>query len=102
MNRLGSSRRRRPNSSPAQRAQWLARFEQSGLSQQAFAQEHGINLFTFRKWVEGQRRPAQPVRPPAPPLREVSLGQVLGQPPWLAEVQRPDGLIVRLGAPALP
>ena len=33
-----------------------------------------------------------------PPLREVHLGPVLGQSHWVAEVQRPDGLLVRLSA----
>jgi hypothetical protein len=35
-------------------------------------------------------------------LREVKMGQMLGQPQWLAEVQHSDGRIMRLSATARP
>lgn len=99
---------RRPNSTLAERARWVRRFEHSGLSQPAFAKRHGINLFTLRKWLEGQR-PAPSLKKktfprrkiPAPGLREVSLGSVLGAK-WAAEIILPSGVTVRLSAEAAP
>lgn len=97
---------RRPHSTPGERAQWAARFQRSGLSQKAFAQRHDLNVFTLRKWLEGQ--------PPSPrrtarlrrkilvaPLREISLGQMLGSS-WVAEVSLSSGTTIRLGAQAAP
>jgi hypothetical protein len=42
------------------------------------------------------------VRTATPLLREISWAPLHGQPSWVAEVQRPDGLTLRLSAPALP
>jgi hypothetical protein len=99
---------RRPNSTLAERARWAARFRRSGLSQSAFAKRHDLNLFTLRKWLEGQR-PAPSLKKktfprrkiPALALREISLGSVLGAK-WAAEIILPSGVTVRLGAEAAP
>ena len=93
-----SGSRRRPRTTAQERTQWVQRFERSGLSRREFALRHGLVLSTLVRWLAHQ--PLASVLTPL--LREVSLGQVLGQPQWIAEVQRPDGLTVRLSATALP
>lgn len=89
---------RRHRTTAAERAAWVRRFEQSGLTRGEFAQRHGLGRSTLDRW----RRQRASVPPALPPLHEVSLAPLLGQLPWSAEVQRPDGLTLRLSAAALP
>lgn len=80
---------------------WLQRLERSGLCAADFARRHGLGLSTLMRWKAQQHLVPTPATS-APLLREVNLRQILGQPQWLAEVQRPDGLTVRLSAAGLP
>jgi transposase-like protein len=92
-----TNRARRPNSTRAQRANWVRRLRQSGLSQQAFARKHGLSASSLYAWIK-QSAGTLPVKsPPAVSLREVSLPGLLS--PWAAEVERPDGVTVRMSAP---
>jgi len=110
MNQNSSPTPRRPHSSPAQRARWVARFQRSGLSQRAFAQQQGLNLFTLRQWIHSRssrhqaRRAASSPRS-APPLRELPLSSWLGAaaaPTWAAELSSPAGAALRLSAQLPP
>jgi len=94
-----SERWRRHRTTPHERAHWLQQFDRSNLSGREFARRHGLGLSTLNRWLS-QRASGSASTPP--PLCEVSLGQMLGQPQWIAEVQRPDGLTIRLSAAALP
>lgn len=100
MKTFSSSRRRRPRSTPGQRAEWVRRFEQSGLSQRQFAERHGLGLFALRQWIGRSRKgTAGAVRPV---WRELKLNGLPGVTCWAAEVVRPDGWAVRVvhNAPA--
>jgi hypothetical protein len=46
-----ASQQRGPHSTPEQRADWLRRYERSGLSPREFAGRHRLGLFTLRKWI---------------------------------------------------
>lgn len=86
-----------------ERLAWVQRFERSGLSRVEFAQRHGLRLSTLDRWRAQHRALAAAPAAPPPAWREVELGPLLAAPPpWLAEVQRPDGVIVRLSAAGLP
>lgn len=105
MNKNSSPVTRRPHRSPVQRARWVARFLQSGLSQRAFALQHGLNVFTLRKWIDSL--PGHPLRrrsAAAPPLRELPLGSLLASatPAWAAELALPTGAHLRLSAQLPP
>jgi transposase-like protein len=92
----------------ARRQELLAAYEQSGLTQAAFARREGVKYQTFATWVsEGRRRSAAgglsksvlPVRfaevsVPSPAQRELSANA------GALSVTLPDGLVVR-GADAL-
>ena len=80
-----------------ERAQWVRRFQISGLSRREFVKRHGMGLSTLDRWLA-----EKPVAPAHPPLREVNVGRLLSAAPWIAEVQRADGMVVRLGPQALP
>lgn len=91
-----SSLRRRPRSTPEQRANWVRRYERSGLSQREFAERHHLGLFNLRKWI-GQNAAGTSSASDAQPLwRELKLDGSPGATGWAAEVVRPDGLVVRV------
>jgi len=73
-----TGRRRRPNTTPAQRARWVRRLRGSGLSQQAFARQHGLPLSTLGLWLR-QAAPTTPVTSPPLALGEVSLPALLSR-----------------------
>lgn len=74
------------------RAELLAAFDTSGLTQRAFARREGINFHTFVAWLQ-RRRPAGIVSP-APRFHELCLAPGVAQPAVL-EVALPGGMIVR-------
>ncbi|QYM78334.1 helix-turn-helix domain-containing protein [Horticoccus luteus] len=102
-------RRRRP---AEQRAELLAAYRSSGLTQRAFARREGINYTTFCSWAQceraaGRLAPARPGRPQAgvvtavrPPERisfvEAALPAMAGGSAEL-RVRLPDGTEVRGG-----
>jgi transposase-like protein len=95
-------RRGRVNRPKQRRAQLLAEYERSGLSQAAFARRAGVRYPTFAHWVQQARReprglPASRQRPDAPRFAEVRLAANLPAPPATPElsVSLPGGLIAR-------
>lgn len=93
---LDGDRARRLNTTPAQRARWVRRFRNSGLSQQAFARKHHLAVSTLGVWIKKTKPSADPNSQPVP-LSEVSLPALLS--PWAAEVTQRNGTTVRLSAP---
>jgi hypothetical protein len=83
------------------RAEVVARFRSSGLTQQAFAQQEGLKWTTFRNWLYERRkaktRSVAPVR-----LQELDLGRLLPSHPWGAEIALSNGTVVRVKAGADP
>ncbi len=94
-----SEKWRRHHTTPQERAACVQRVECSGWTRPELARRHGLGLSTLDRWLSQQRSGVAVARPS---LREVNLAQMLGQPQWLAEVQHPDGRIVRLSAAARP
>jgi transposase-like protein len=74
------------------RAELLAAYDASGLTQKAFARHEGINFHTLVAWL--QRRRAEGGPAPAMRFQEVSLSQGRSREATL-EVMLPGGLIVR-------
>jgi hypothetical protein len=96
-----ASQRRRPRSTPEQRAKWVRRYERSGLSQREFAERQGLGLFTLRNWIAQDSRQTVSGRKGKPVWQELKLDGLAGATRWAAEVVKPDGLIVRV-APDAP
>lgn len=96
----------------ARREELLNEYEQSGLTQAAFARRAGVNYPTFASWIQGRReRTAMPLRPREPirAQQQVQFAEVNLPPPTPRELGRnteslsvtmPDGLVVR-GADAV-
>lgn len=91
-----SSSRRRPRSTPEQRAQWVGRYERSGLSRREFAERHHLGLFTLRHWIAQKSTGAASRGDARPVWRELKLDGLPGATRWAAEVVRPDGFVVRV------
>ncbi len=84
----------------------LNEYEQSGLTQAAFARRAGVNYPTFASWVQGRReRTAVPLRPREPirAQQQVQFAEVNLPSPTPHELSRsagtlsvtlPDGLVV--------
>jgi hypothetical protein len=90
------SERRRPRSTPEQRADWVRRYERSGLSQREFAERHHLGLFNLRRWIAQNAVPARAGKDARAVWQEVKLDALPGARRWAAEVVRPDGLVVRV------
>jgi transposase-like protein len=75
------------------RAELVAAWRQSGLTQAAFARREGVRYPTFASWVQQARHVAG--RPSAPKVRfaEVQVPAALGAPPL--EVRLRDGTVIR-------
>jgi hypothetical protein len=80
-----------------ERRRLLAAFDASGLTQQAFTRQEGINYYTFAGWLR-QRRLAQ-LEPTGKKPAFVELGLRTG-PGFPLEVTLPGGVIVRGTRPA--
>ena len=94
--------RSRQHHTPQQRAELLAWYRRSGLSQRDFVQSHGLGRSTLTKWLREQRRTG--VKPPeqngAVPFQEVNLRPPFHPTSWAAEVALVDGAVLRLSAHA--
>lgn len=94
----------------ARRAELVAAWEKSGMTQAGFARREGVNYTTFASWVQQARKPGRPETEPARAgsaavRRPRSVDFVQGYlPAALAaaealEVRLPDGTILRGGGP---
>jgi len=95
-----SSVRRRAHSTPEARAQWVRRYERSGLLQREFAERHGLGLSTLRKWITQAGSQVLAGEHGKRVWQELKLEGVLGATRWAAEVVRPDGFVVRVAQDA--
>ena len=97
-----ASQRRRPRTTPGERADWVRRYQRCGLSQREFAERHDLGLYSLRKWIVQNGVEAGAAAAARPVWQELKLPASLGTMRWAAEVVRPDGLTVRLAhdAPA--
>lgn len=94
--------RRRPRSTPRERAAWVRRYLDSGLSQRTFADQHRLGLSSLRKWIGQHRGEAGAASEGLPGWHEVRLPAAAGPVRWAAELVRPDGVVLRVASEASP
>ena len=83
-----------------ERAEWITQYRSSGLRPAQFAEHHGLKLGTLRRiQKEG---PGSSPGSETSGFQELLLPSVAAAGPWVAEVQLPDGVVVRLGVAATP
>ncbi|MFB9902298.1 hypothetical protein ACFFOV_17900, partial [Cerasicoccus arenae] len=82
--------------SEAERERLLEAYDVSGLTQKAFAEQHGLAYSTLVYWLKLRRQKKEAVAGPAC----VSLFQEVSMPsvsPLVLEVRLPDGMVLRGG-----
>ena len=93
------SGRRQRHHTPAQRAQIVARFHQSGLNRAQFSHRQGLVPSTLDRWLAEARDARKGLSPVVfSELRLVPPAPVASTA-WAVEIVSPDGLIVRCREP---
>ena len=89
----------KPMSTAAERNEWLRRYRESGLSVRRFCEEHKLVLNTFYQWRSKSRLApgALAVAAVEPAFTEIKLQGSSVPCAWAAELQRPNGVILRVG-----
>ena len=94
-----TSRRR---ATPEERLDYVRRYLQSGLSQQAFVREQGFSLAALSKWLKAARATGQVpprqrrARRTPSTLQEIPLASVWPASPWVAELRGRSGAVLAL------
>ena len=96
---------RREEFSPSEISKVLARYRRSGVGAVQFAQEHGIPAGRLHYWIyqKGRTRPSPSLRASLskPVFQELEVGTMLPVVDgWVAEVNLPGGLAIRLSQKA--
>jgi len=94
---------RKRMSTAAERSEWLRRYRESGLSVLQFCDAHKLAPQTFYQWLAKNRLPqgaamVSTVSQPLAAFTEIKLEGLHPPCAWAAELQRPSGLILRVGA----
>ena len=91
---------RRPHSTPQLREELVAKYQASDLTQREFAQQHGVKLGTFQRWIYRPRLSHPIASTKKPAFQEVSMTEVPFLNSWAAELQLPRGVVLRLNSHA--
>ena len=98
-----ASSSRRPRHSRQQWAAWMAEYERSGLTQEAFCARQDLALSTFSAWRQrlSSERKAEALDPGEAGLADfmsLALPSALSSAPeaWVVELTLPSGMTVRM------
>jgi hypothetical protein len=82
---------------PAQRAEWVRRFVESGQSVAQFCDEQGLVPVTLHRWLakSGQAKSVIAAEP-VPAFTEIKLSPSQASLQWVAELSRPNGVVLRV------
>jgi transposase-like protein len=98
---IASNTQRQRHFNAEQRAEWIALYRSTQLPREQFAQQNGLKLGTFQRWLREERQRSSPSTA-ASAFQEVRLPSFLPNHAWVAEVLLPNGVVVRLGAATTP
>ena len=89
-------RKRRPNATLEEKAEWARRFAESGLRQREFCREHGLVLTTLQRWLAqapGYRRRGTKAEAE---FVELKVNPPVSAARWAAELYCSNGKTLRL------
>jgi transposase-like protein len=80
-----------------EKAEWVRRFIESGLSIRKFSTQHALPRMSLWRWVNKARAETVPVRSCAvPAFTEIKLLPSVERSDWVAELSLPNGKVLRL------
>jgi hypothetical protein len=80
-----------------EKAQWVRRFHESGLSLRKFSAQHSVRLMSLWRWVNQAKGPEDVAANSArPEFEEIKLPASIGRSDWAAELSLPNGTVLRL------
>ena len=92
-----------PSTSQQQRAEWVRRYLESGLSLREFSTQNGMGYMSLWRWVNKARKKAPPLEPPAAcAFTEIKLAPSIAPLTWVAELSWADGKVLRLSQAVPP
>jgi len=87
-------------SSPAteeEKAEWVRRFRESGLSFRKFSAQHAVPLMSLWRWANQPKDPQGVAASSArPEFEEIKLPASVVRSDWAAELSLPNGTVLRL------
>ena len=90
-----------------QKAEWVRRFVESGLTQFDFCRQHALSGSCLQRWLSRDRAGhliggESSSTPPTTLFTELSLPAPAGGLPWAAELCRPNGTVLRVARELSP
>ena len=89
-----ASRPSRSAATAEEKAEWVKRFHESGLSLRKFSAQHSVSLMSICRWVK-QAKDSQAASPP-PQFEELTLPTLAAGSEWAVELTLPNGTVLRL------
>ena len=89
------------SASAEEKAQWVKRFIESGLSIRKFSAQNGLPKMSLWRWVNKAKAKQTPdgavaVHPAVPAFTEIKLLPPVERSAWVAELSSPNGQVLRL------
>jgi transposase-like protein len=88
------SRPQRSAATAEEKAEWVKRFHESGLSLRKFSAQHSVSLMSICRWVNQAK--AAPSACPTPQFEELPLPALAAEADWAVELALPNGTVLRL------
>ena len=88
------SRSQRSAAAAEEKAAWVKRFHESGLSLRKFSAQHSVPVVSLCRWVN--RAKDSEAGSPTPKFEELTLPPLVAGSAWAAELTLPNGTVLRL------
>src|SRR5439155_848199 len=88
------SRSQRSAATAQEKAEWVKRFHESGLSLRKFSAQHSVSLMSICRWVNQAKAPQSASL--TPQFEELSLPALAADSDWAVELTLPNGTVLRL------
>ena len=87
-------RSQRSAATTEEKAEWVKRFQESGLSLRKFSAQHSLSLMSIWRWVNQAKAP--PSASLTPQFEELSLPGLAAGSDWAVELTLANGTVLRL------
>jgi len=95
--------RKSPTLSAPQKAEWVQKYLESGLSLREFSSQHGLGYMALYRWVRKQRGVGKPQgKPEAIDFAELKWPVSTPRSDWAVELTLPNGTVLRMSKDTPP